>query len=67
MELTDEVINQAIKSCYWRKQVHGVPICVGVASPCILAIEHGHCNTLKALFKNVSMDKDVDEKGNGND
>lgn len=64
MELTDEVINQTIESCYWRKMVHGVPICVGVASPCVVAIKHGHCDTLKTLFENASTDKEV---GDGND
>lgn len=57
-ELTDEMINDAIKNCHWKKMIHGIPICAGVANPCIRTIESGRCDTLIKLFKDIPIGKE---------
>lgn len=51
-EITQEVIDKAIKECYWRKDVGGVSVCKGMLTPCSCVIENGQCDTLIDLFKN---------------
>lgn len=48
--LTDEMINEAIKNCFWRKDVGGVWICTGDIVPCLKHIDEGKCDTLIRLF-----------------
>ena len=51
-ELIDEMINEAINNCHWKKMVHGV------VNPCALAIESGNCDTLINLFKDIPIGKE---------
>lgn len=48
--LTDKDIQDAIKNCYWRKDVHGVWVCSGDVVPCLKHVDDGLCDTLKRLF-----------------
>ena len=48
--LTDEMINEAVKNCFWRKDVGGVWICTGDIVPCLKHIDEGKCDTLIRLF-----------------
>ena len=43
-------VNYAINRCYWRKEVHGVNICTGMANPCKRVIDKGECDALRKLF-----------------
>ena len=49
-EITDEMIQEAIKKCSWRKGVHGVNICAGNCGVCSVEIERGRCDALRELF-----------------
>ena len=49
-EITQNQIEDAIKSCMWRKSLHGVYICTGNCNVCFKEIESGRCDTLKRLF-----------------
>ena len=51
MEITQEMIDDAIKNCIWRKEVHGVYICRGEVAPCSNVIDKGKCDTLIKLFR----------------
>lgn len=54
MKMTEEDFRKqttkAIKSCHWRKDLGGVPICSGMCLPCERAIESGKCEILIKLF-----------------
>lgn len=49
-EITQKQIDDAIKNCYWRKEIGGVDVCAGDVIPCRRCIELGKCDTLKQLF-----------------
>ena len=49
-EITKEMIDKAIKDCFWRKDVCGVDVCRGMLTPCASVIESGKCDTLIELF-----------------
>lgn len=51
-EITKEMIDKAIKECYWRKVVDGVGVCGGMLAPCSRTIEKGQCETLINLYRN---------------
>lgn len=54
MKSKDDLLKQAteaIKSCHWRKDLGGVPVCFGECLPCERAIERGTCDTLNKLFR----------------
>lgn len=51
MEITQEMIDDAIKNCIWRKEVHDIYICRGEVAPCVNVIDAGKCDTLKELFR----------------
>lgn len=53
-ELTEQEINDAIDSCHWRKDVHGVRVCKGECTPCFPHIEKGKCPMLRELFANAT-------------
>lgn len=44
-------VHYAIDKCIWRKEVHGVDICTGMAQPCVKIIDKGECDTIKRLFE----------------
>ena len=48
--LTDKDIQDAIKNCEWRKELHDIWICTGDIVPCLKHIDDGGCDTLKKLF-----------------
>lgn len=48
--VTQEQIDKAIKGCPWRKKIHGVDICKGMANPCIAVISRGECEVIKKLY-----------------
>lgn len=50
-EITQKQIDGAIKNCYWRKDIGGVPVCTGDLIPCHRCIELGKCDTLRKLFE----------------
>ena len=50
-EITKEMIDKAIKDCFWRKDVCGVDVCNGMLTPCASVIELGKCDTLIELFR----------------
>ena len=50
MAVTQEQIDEAIKNCFWRKDMGGVDVCRGDLTPCMRVIEKGNCDTLKKLF-----------------
>lgn len=58
--MTNEQIEKAIKTCFWRKEVGGIGVCRAVILPCTRALETGVCDTLIKLAKegeeNVSID-----------
>lgn len=39
-------VEKIIEKCYWRKVIHGVPICRGMVLPCMRVIDKGQCDTL---------------------
>ena len=47
---------KAIKHCYWRKDLGGIPICSGMCLPCERAIENVKCEILIKLFKEQRED-----------
>lgn len=49
-EITQEVIDEAIRNCPWRRDVAGVHVCVGDVAPCSRLIKSGKCDTLIRLF-----------------
>ena len=51
MEITQEMIDDAIKNCIWREEVHDAYICSGEVAPCFNVIKNGKCDTLKKLFR----------------
>lgn len=51
MEITQEMIDDAIKNCIWKKDICGVDICRGEVTPCIHVIDAGKCDVLIELFK----------------
>lgn len=51
-EITQQQINEAIKTCKWRQVFAGVDICSGNVGPCSKEIEAGRCVTLIELFQN---------------
>ena len=58
--IKQEDIDNAIKECYWRKDVGGVSVCGGMLTPCVRIIESGKCDTLIDFFSR----KDGEEYGN---
>ena len=57
MEITDEIIQEAINKCFWRKVVHGVDICAGNCGVCSVEIKRGRCDTLRKLFKKARKEE----------
>lgn len=51
MEITQEMIDDAIENCIWRKEVHDVYVCRGEVAPCSNVIDNGKCDTLIKLFR----------------
>ena len=51
MEITQEMIDDAIKNCIWREEVQDVYICKGEVAPCSNVIDKGKCDTFKTLFR----------------
>lgn len=56
-EITNEIIEQAIKECHWRMVVHGVDVCKGNSNVCAVEIDRGRCDTLRQLFQKARKDK----------
>lgn len=56
MAVTQEQIDEAIKNCYWRKDLGGVDVCRGELTPCTRVIEKGNCDTLKELFAEIESE-----------
>lgn len=50
-EITQEMIDKAIKDCFWRIEIEGISICKGMLTPCQRTIENGNCDTLKRLYQ----------------
>lgn len=48
----EEPYERLIEECNWRKNVFGVDICCGEATPCRNVIEAGKCDVLREYFKN---------------
>lgn len=46
----EQKATEAIRGCYWKKKVGGVPICGGTCVPCSETIRVGRCETLIELF-----------------
>lgn len=60
MEITQEMIDDAIKNCKWLSQNRGfgtaIPdICSGACLPCSKVIDRGQCDTLIELFRGKKM------------
>lgn len=51
---TKEELEHAVRTCHWRKDLHGLDICTGSCGPCTLIIEHGQCDTLQKLFNDLA-------------
>lgn len=51
MEITQEMIDDAIKNCNWRQELSGIDICKGEVTPCSHVIYSGKCDALIKLFK----------------
>lgn len=51
MEITQEMIDDAIKNCDWRKEVGEFSICRGEVLVCSHVINSGKCDALKKLFR----------------
>ena len=49
--ITEDMIQEAINKCEWKKTVYDVDICRGMAGPCLKVIDDGKCDTLIELFK----------------
>lgn len=60
-DVTQKMIDKAIRDCIWRKEIHGTDICVGMANPCLRVIDRGECDTLKKLFSGAKMKGGDDE------
>ena len=58
MEITQEMIDNAIKNCIWRMKVHDVYICRGVLAPCSKVLNNGKCDTLRELFRGENGNDD---------
>ena len=59
MEITQEMIDNAIENCIWRKEVYGIYVCRGEVAPCSNVIDSGKCVVLKELFRgSESEDKE---------
>lgn len=56
-KITDEMIQKAIKTCEWRQDVGGIPICQGNVGACHREIEAGRCDTLRRLFEKARAQK----------
>ena len=56
MEITQEMIDDAIKNCIWRKELYGIYACRGEVAPCSRVIDSGKCDTLKKLFRGEKME-----------
>ena len=54
MEITQEMIDDAIKNCIWRKELCGVYICRGEVTPCSHVIDKSKCDALIQLFRGES-------------
>jgi hypothetical protein len=60
LEITQEMIDDAIKNCKWLSQNRGfetaIPdICSGTCLPCSKVIDNGQCDTLIELFRGKKM------------
>lgn len=54
--ITQDEIEEAVKSCKWRSVFAGVAICNGNCCPCGVEIEAGRCYTLKELFRDAQKE-----------
>lgn len=55
-DVTQKMIDKAIRDCKWRKEIHVVDICIGMANPCLRVINRGECDTLIKLFSGAKME-----------
>lgn len=46
----EQKATEAVRNCYWKKKIGGVPICGGTCVPCSETISVGQCETLIELF-----------------
>lgn len=51
MEITQEMIDNAIKNCIWKQEIGDIYICRGEVAPCSKVIENSKCDVLKELFR----------------
>ena len=51
MGITQEMIDDTIKNCIWRKEAYDVYICGSEIAPCSNVIKNGKCDVLKNLFR----------------
>lgn len=47
----DDTLNNLIKTCEWRNDAIGTPVCNAKIAPCEKIIESGKCPVLIKLFK----------------
>lgn len=59
MNITQEQIDEAISTCWWRIPISlGIYICRGACLPCTRAIDRGECETIKALLRGEEIKND---------
>ena len=54
--ITEDMIQEAINKCEWKKTVYDVDICRGMAGPCLKVIDNGQCDVIHTL---VQKDKEL--------
>lgn len=59
MEITQEMIDDAIKNCIWRQELCDIYICRGEVVPCSNVIDNGKCDTLIELFRGGKDGQDI--------
>ncbi len=47
----NDILNDLIKTCEWRNDTMGVPVCSAEMAPCATIIENGKCPVLIKYFK----------------
>ena len=57
-ELTEEMLQEAVKNCKWRKKFFGIDICTGNCNVCAREIEAGLCDTLRQLVAEYKAKED---------
>lgn len=64
IEMSDyeQKATEAIKGCYWKKKIGGVPICGGTCVPCSETIRAGQCETLIELFNKEQKGGETDDR-----